>query len=105
MKQIPPILPALVFSIVVAAAAQGATYYVDEKAEAEGDGSQEKPFNTIQQAAKILKPGDVCLIREGTYRETVVPAQSGTKEAPIVFRPDGNAKVVISGCEPVQGWK
>ena len=84
---------------------QGATYTVDATAGAGGDGSERKPFATIQQAADVLGPGDVCVVRAGTYRETVVLRRSGTREKPIVFRAAEDADAVVTGCEPVGGWK
>ncbi len=102
-----PALSALIglLFLVVAPLASARTLYVDGEAETPGDGSREAPFRTIQQAADLLRPGDECRIKGGTYRETVVPANSGSAERPIIFRPYGNGEVVISGCERVRGWQ
>jgi probable HAF family extracellular repeat protein/parallel beta-helix repeat protein len=62
------------------------------------------PLQTIQAAAKLAQPGDTVLIRAGTYRETVTPANSGTAAAPITFAAYNNEPVVISGADPVAGW-
>ncbi|MGB2823061.1 MAG: DUF1565 domain-containing protein, partial [Phycisphaerae bacterium] len=40
-------------------------------------GSPQRPFRTIQKAADVIKPGDVCRIRGGLYRETVEVKASG----------------------------
>lgn len=85
--------------------AHGATYYVDAKAKTAGTGSQNKPFSTIREATEILKPGDVCMFREGVYRETVMPVRSGTSEAPIVFVAHKDETVVITGCDPIYNWE
>ncbi len=85
-----------------------ANYYVDGDASITGDGSKSSPFKTIQEAADIMKPGDVCLIKEGIYSETITPAFSGTKANPIVFQPlSKNDKVVITGLDqvPSSQWK
>lgn len=62
-------------------------------------GTASAPFATIQAAANVAKAGNVVRIRDGIYRETVRPANSGTDASPILFeadtRPDG------SMCEPV----
>ena len=47
------------------------TLYVDCNAKADGDGSKEHPFNTIQKAADIATPGTKVLIASGVYRECV----------------------------------
>lgn len=64
-----------------------------------------QPFATIQKAASIAVAGDIVKIRSGTYRETVVPANSGTN-ARIVYQPDQGATVIISGLNEAgnTGW-
>jgi hypothetical protein len=94
------------FLILVAASISHATQYVvDTHAKDVGDGSLEMPFATVQQAADIMKPGDVCILRKGTYRETVRPRNSGTAEGPLVFRAFPGETVVLSGCRPVSEWR
>ena len=46
--------------------AAGPAYYVDAKARDGGDGSQQKPWKSIDAAAKRLKPGDTLVLRGGT---------------------------------------
>lgn len=67
-------------------------------------GSIAQPFATIQQAANVAQPGDTVLIRGGVYRETVIPANSGSAAAPITYEPFGNESVTIDGADPVTGW-
>lgn len=63
------------------------------------------PFLTIQKCASIAAPGDTCAVREGVYRETVKPANSGTTAAPIVFQPYQGESVTIDGTDLVtSGW-
>jgi len=77
------------------------TFFVcGPKASDTNPGTAAAPFATIQKAASVAQPGDVVKIRDGIYRKTVTPANSGTEEEPIIFmadtRPDGTL------CEPVQ---
>ncbi len=82
-----------------------ATYIVSESADASvGEGSLAKPFKTIQKAADTMQAGDTCLIRSGIYRETVIPAASGTSGKPIVFKQYGTDTVFISAADPITGW-
>ena len=80
----------------------GKKYYVSKR---NGDdnnrGTFEKPFATISRAAMVMKAGDACYIREGVYREMIIPANSGTKDAPILFSSYNNEKVVVSGADPI----
>ena len=60
------------------------------------------PFKTIQKAATVAVAGDIVKIREGVYRETVTPANSGTSGNPIIFESYQNENVVVSGTELVR---
>ena len=46
-----------------------------------------------------MAAGDTCLIRQGTYRETVRLACSGTVSAPMIFSPYNGEAVTVSGCD------
>lgn len=81
-------------------------YYVSKDGNDNSDGTEDKPFLTIQKAADILTAGDTCIIKEGVYRETIKPKNSGMNGAPITFTAYKNDKVVISGNETVKGtWE
>lgn len=87
-------------------AQSGNEYYVSEKGNDNNPGTLRKPFLTIQKAAEILQPGDICYVREGTYRETVRPARSGEPDKPIQFNTYRDEKVILDGTEPVSGkWE
>jgi hypothetical protein len=62
------------------------------------------PFRTIQKCAAMATPGTICLVRAGTYRETIKPSQSGTAALPILFKPYNNEKVLLSGADVVKNW-
>lgn len=80
-------------------------YYVAVNGDDINDGlNLERPFRTIGRAAQAMEAGDLCYIREGTYRETVVPSRSGREDAPIRFEAYGNERVVVSGCDEVTEW-
>src|SRR5439155_24857655 len=96
MKQLLLVLVLIMFPVL----AQSATYYVAQSGGNNSNpGSQSAPFQTIQKCANVAGAGDTCLVRAGTYRETVRPANSG-----VTFAPDGNASVTVSGADVVSGW-
>ncbi len=82
---------------------RGKEFYVATDGNDSNPGLIAQPLRTIQRAAQIMAPGDTCVIREGTYRETVTPS-SGTAEHPIAYRAYPGETVTISGCELVTRW-
>ncbi|MBT3375017.1 MAG: carbohydrate-binding protein [Lentisphaerae bacterium] len=59
---------------------------------------------TIQAAVNRAMSGDIVVIHTGTYRETVTFPRNGTADRPITVRASVGADVVVSGCEPTEGW-
>ncbi len=74
--------------------------YVDVRrgSDEQGDGTSQRPWKSLRSAVARMKPGDVCILREGVYRETVVPEDGQT------FAAHPGERVVISGCDVVEGW-
>jgi hypothetical protein len=70
-----------------------------------GDGSKERPWKTISQAAEKAAPGDDVIIYAGVYRETVLVKTSGMTQAPIVFKAAPGAHVVLTGADRQVGWQ
>lgn len=68
-------------------------------------GDLESPFLTISKAASIAGAGDTVFIHEGTYEETLKPANSGESNKPIVFQSYGSDKVIITAMEALSGWE
>jgi len=68
-------------------------------------GSEGEPFLTIQRAAELAVAGDVITVHEGTYREWVNPANSGTEAARIVYQAAPGENVTITGAELVANWE
>ena len=88
--------------------ALGSSVYYVSQAEGASDGNPgtlSLPFRTIQQAASVATAGDTIMVREGTYRETITPENSGEPGSPIVYMPYKNEKASISGTEIITGWE
>ena len=80
-------------------------HYVSAGAFRSGDGTKERPFKTISEAAKIAGPGDEIIVGAGIYREYVDPVNAGIPEARIVYRSEEKLAAVITGAEEVKNWK
>jgi len=98
----------LLVALACASQVTAATYYVDPSGNDSLTSSQAQsistPWQTIQKAANNMVAGDTCLIRAGTYRETVTVPASGTATAPITFQPYSSEIVIISGSQPITAW-
>ena len=68
-------------------------------------GTQNAPYKTIYKASQVAEAGDVVIIHEGVYEETLTPKNSGTAGAPIVFKGADGEKVVISAMQALSGWQ
>lgn len=84
---------------------QAKDYYVAKDGSDTNSGTEEAPFLTIDKASENLLPGDVCIIKKGVYRETIIPQIAGTSAAPIIYKSFENDTVTISACEPVGNWQ
>ncbi len=80
-------------------------YYVNAKAAFEGIGTEERPFRTISEAAKIAQPGDEVLVYPGVYREYVDPVNAGLEDARITYRSVEPLGAVITGAERIENWE
>ncbi|MEK7414625.1 MAG: sigma-70 family RNA polymerase sigma factor, partial [Planctomycetota bacterium] len=86
----------------------GRTLLVDQRdprAKDTNSGNMDAPLLTISAAMSQLKPGDQLIIKGGTYRESVAITVSGTNEAPIRVSAATGERVIISGADPIRGWK
>ncbi len=78
--------------------------YVNAASKRSGNGSQEYPFQTIQEAANIAKAGDEVLVYPGIYKEAVNPINAGTEDARITYKSVEPLKAIITGAEQVKNW-
>lgn len=76
---------------------QGAVYYVAPGGNDNHPGTESKPWKTIQKAAKTLVAGDTVYIRSGTYRERLMPQNSGSPGAEITYAAYPGETPVIDG--------
>ena len=79
-------------------------YHVNQAAPREGDGTKERPFRRISDAAALAQPGDEVLVFPGVYRENVSPLSGGTEDKRIVYRSVEPLGAVITGAEELTGW-
>ena len=81
------------------------TIYVDANAAFDGNGTKERPFKRINEAAKIAMPGDEIIVAPGVYRENVNPVHAGCEDARIAYRSEKPLGAIITGAEKVTDWE
>ena len=62
-------------------------------------------LRTLAEAAQKAEPGDVVLIHDGIYRESVTVEKNGTAEKPITFQAAPGEHVVITGADRLKDLK
>ena len=73
----------------------GRVYHVSPTGDDAADGSEAKPWRTIQKAAITVTAGDTVMIAAGVYNERVAVKNSGAPGRPISYV--GSAGAVIDG--------
>ncbi len=74
-------------------------HYVDDDAPNGGDGSKEKPFNTIQDAVDASEEGDTIYIWNGSYEEEVLLERTlsliGNGSESTTLKSDSNERAIV----------
>ncbi len=83
--------------------ASGRDWFVSTNGSDTAEGSLAAPFRTLSRGTDALAPGDVLLLRGGTYRETLQPRRSGTAAAPLLIAAYSNEAVTLSACDALAG--
>ena len=77
--------------------AWAADYYVSKSGSDSNPGTEAQPWKTIQKAANTLAAGDTVYIKAGTYKERVIPKNSGSSGKYITFTAYPGDTVSIDG--------
>lgn len=83
------------------AAVVGTTYYVAKTGSDNNAGSSASPFATMAKAAQIAKPGDVVIVKDGTYTTSSdymnLISCKGTAENYITFKSENKWGAIFDG--------
>ncbi len=79
--------------------------YVDCSAKTGGDGSKQRPFSKINEAASVARKGDEVVVMPGIYREDVNPVNAGSNRQRITYRSAEGRKAVITGADEFKTWE
>jgi len=76
--------------------------YVNDDAAPGGDGSQPKPFKTIQEALNKAAPGTQVLVADGVYHENLSFPSSGADGKWIQIKAEGSG-AILDGSKTISG--
>ncbi len=99
-KRLTAVIPALLlaFSSVSLHAQIGPTYYyVSPTGNDSNPGTESLPWKTFAKAASMATANVTVFIKQGIYRERLVPVNSGTADGPITFTSYPGDSVNING--------
>ena len=72
-------------------------YYVSPSGNDSNPGTESLPWRTLAKAASMATANVTVFIKQGTYRERLVPTHSGTPDGPITFTSYPGDSVNITG--------
>ena len=83
---------------------QAVEYFVEKGGDDANPGTRMQPFKSIQKAAGVMLPGDLCTVSRGVYRETIRPTSSGKPGSPLRFQVASGETATISGADETVRW-
>ncbi len=101
-------LPVVAALLLCALPGAATVYHVAQQhpqASDDNPGTAEQPWQTISEAAQVMEAGDRVIIHAGTYREHVLPRNSGRPGAPIVYEGAEGEEVILTGADIITGWQ
>jgi len=91
------LLSILILGVGLPRSTYATSYYVSPSGNDSNPGSQSLPWRTIYKASQTLVAGDTAFILSGTYKERVVPKNSGNSGNYITYSAYAGATVTIDG--------
>lgn len=95
----------LAVTLGLAGVLPAAEYFVEKGGNDDNPGTRMQPFKSIQKAAGVMLPGDICTVSRGVYREMIRPAASGKPGSPLLFQVAPGETVTISGADEAVRWQ
>jgi hypothetical protein len=83
--------------VVIQEPTPASTFYVSPSGDDSNPGTMSLPWRTLAKAAGTLTAGQAVYVRAGTYRERLIPQNSGTDGNYIIFSAYPGETVVIDG--------
>ena len=90
---------AILIIMVLASSADAEIYYVSTDAKEENDGTNEKPWPSVEYALSKVGGGHIIIVKPGIYRGPIQIARqyAGTEEAPTIIKSETKWQAVIIG--------
>lgn len=72
-------------------------YFVAPNGNDNNPGTEDAPWASLEKASKGANPGDTVIFLPGEYKGSLMPKNSGTRDAPITFRTAERRSVKLVG--------
>ncbi|WP_298535574.1 T9SS type A sorting domain-containing protein [uncultured Algibacter sp.] len=79
--------------------------YVATDGDDNNDGSINNPYKTFSKAVSVITPGDICIIKGGTYEEELFIAKNGNSGNYLTFKAADGETVNIKATSIINGWQ
>jgi hypothetical protein len=89
--------------LACSSSAFAATYYVSTSGNDGNVGSLSSPWRNIQKCANTINGGDVCIVNDGTYTESIIISRSGSSGNTITIQAANVRKAIVSGSFNLSG--
>ncbi|SFF68189.1 Por secretion system C-terminal sorting domain-containing protein [Salegentibacter agarivorans] len=80
-------------------------YVATDGNDASGDGTINNPYRTFEKAISEMSAGDVCIIREGVYNESLIINKNGSVGNYLKFKAADGEKVNIRATSKINDWQ
>ena len=82
---------------------QAGNYYISSSGSDSSSGSESSPWRTIQKCADTIGGGETCIVKDGTYTETIFISRSGSEGNPIYIKAENSRQVTVNGTITLSG--
>lgn len=74
-----------------------ATYYIAPEGNDQYVGTRARPFGTFSRAFHVMSPGDLLIVRNGTYFQRIYDPPSGKENGYTIIRAEHDGKAILDG--------
>ena len=99
-------LLSLILLLALSVPGSARDWFVSPSGNDSSEGTEQAPLRTVQAALNRAQAGDVCQLRQGTYREVAEFKTSGSASQPVRLTAFSGEAVILDGTDAVHAkWE